>query len=116
MFQGAVIQIAWSDRKLAKHCRTDTSGQKHFGPIRWKLLRRRLGALEAALVLSDMRGVGGFHALGADLEDHFAVNLDGPYRLIFKPHHNPIPLLDSGGIDKAAVTQVLIMGIVDYHG
>jgi proteic killer suppression protein len=42
--------------------------------------------------------------------------LDGPYRLIFTSNHDPIPLLDSGGIDKAAVTQVLIMGIVDYHG
>jgi toxin HigB-1 len=116
MSQEAVIDIAWSDRKLADCSKTDRAGQKHFGQHRWKLLRRRLAALEGAATLRDLRGVGSFHALTADLAGSFALALDGPYRLVFSPDHDPVPLLDDGGIDEAAVTRILISGVANYHG
>jgi proteic killer suppression protein len=114
--RGAIIHIEWSDRKLAKSCMTDANGQKRFGPQRWKLLRRRIATLQAAQSLSDIRGVGGFHQLTADYGGSFAVNLDGPYRLVFKPDHDPLPTLAGGGVDEAAITRVVITEVVNYHG
>lgn len=63
-----------------------------------------------------MHGVGGFHPLKADRAGSFALNLDGPYRLIFKPDHDPRPLLADGGIDESSVIRVAITEVVDYHG
>lgn len=116
MSLGAIIEIAWSDRKLEKSCRTDAAGQKRFGSQRWKLLKRRLAALQAAPTLLDMRGIGGFHPLKADRAGSFALDLDGPYRLILQPGHNPVPSLPDGGIDQSAVTRVEIAEVADYHG
>jgi len=63
-----------------------------------------------------MRGVAGFHPLTADEAGRFAVALDGPYRLVFEPDHDPAPEQPAGGIDEAAVTKVRILKVVDYHG
>lgn len=44
------------------------------------------------------------------------MHLWGQYRLVFTPDHDPVPLLDDGGIDRASVTAIRIEEIVDYHG
>ena len=84
---GAIIDIAWSDRKLAKSCCTDATGRKRFGAARWKLIKKRLFVLAAAPAFADLRGLAGFHALRADRSGHYALALDGPYRLVFRPDH-----------------------------
>lgn len=110
------IDIAWSDRKLEKQCASDKAGLRHFGKDHWSMLRRRLDALTAAPTLEDMDGVpGNCHALSADRAGQFAVNLWGPYRLIFAPDHDPVPTLDDGGIDRSLVTSVSIVEVADYH-
>lgn len=64
-----------------------------------------------------MDGVPGkCHQLHADRAGEFAVNLWGPYRLIFEPNHDPLPLFDDGGIDKSKVTNIRIKEVDDYHG
>jgi proteic killer suppression protein len=55
------------------------------------------------------------HELIEDRKGHFAVDLKHPYRLIFKPAHNPVPLKSDGGIDITKVTEIVITEIVDYH-
>lgn len=112
-----VIKIAWSDRKLEKHCASDKAGLRHFGKQNWSLLRRRLDALTAAPTLRDMDGVPGkCHALSANRAGAFAMNLWGPYRLIFVPDHDPVPTLNDGGIDRTLVTRISITEVADYHG
>lgn len=111
------VDIAWSDRKLAKACASDSQGQRKWGADQWRLLKRRLASLEAAPTLKDMDGVPGrCHPLRADRRNEFAVTLWGAYRLIFVPDHNPMPTLADGGIDRAHVTRILITEVVDYHG
>ena len=44
------------------------------------------------------------------------MSLWGSYRLVFEADHNPLPLLDDGGIDRARVTKIVIKEVVDYHG
>ncbi|MBL8233129.1 MAG: hypothetical protein JNL98_31815 [Bryobacterales bacterium] len=42
-------------------------------------------------------------------------NLDGPYRLILTPDHDPIPSRASGGMDWNQLSAVTILGIEDTH-
>ena len=79
------------------------------------MLRRRLGQLVAAPTLADLRGVDRFHALSADYAGHYAMSLDGPYRIVFAPTH-PTPLRPDGGIDETLVDRIEIVEVVDYHG
>lgn len=112
-----VIEISWSDRRLARSCADDRQGSRRWGADNWKLLKRRLAALGAAPTLADMRGVPGrCHQLHADRDGGFALDLWGPYRLIFEPDHAPVPRLDDGGIDTAKVTQITIKEVDNYHG
>lgn len=117
MSRRAVIEISWSNRKLEKSCSDDRLGAKQWGPEQWKVLKMRLVSLRAAPTLSDMHGVpGNCHPLRADRAGEFAVDLRGPYRLIFEPDHEPVPRLDDGGIDTTNVTNIKIKEVDDYHG
>ena len=45
----------------------------------------------------------------------FAVDLKHPFRLVFHPNHEPIPLKEDGGIDLKLVTSIAIIDVEDYH-
>ncbi len=45
----------------------------------------------------------------------FSVDLLHPYRLLFVPANEPIPLKSDGGIDQALVTEIEIIAIQDTH-
>ncbi len=55
------------------------------------------------------------HQLTGPLKNNFAVDLVHPFRLVFRPDHNPIPRKDDGGIDLEAVTAIEIIELIDYH-
>ncbi|MCL5287774.1 MAG: type II toxin-antitoxin system RelE/ParE family toxin [Acidobacteria bacterium] len=83
---------------------------------RAKLLRRRLDDLRAAPNLETMRKLPGrCHELRGDRAQQLSIDLDGPYRLIFCPSNNPVPLKPDGGLDWSKVTAILIKGVVDTH-
>jgi len=111
------IEISWADHKLEKSCLTDKEGQRRWGPDNWKLMKKRLASLAAAPTLEAMVGVPGrCHQLRGDRRGQFALHLWGQYRLVFVPDHDPIPLVEDGGIDQGRVTRILITEVVDYHG
>ena len=83
---------------------------------RAKRLRRRLDELAAAANLAVMRNLPGrCHELKGSKEYALSIDLDGPYRLIFVPSDDPIPLKKDGGLDWAKVTKVTIKSIQDTH-
>ena len=83
---------------------------------RAKLIRRRLDDLRAAPNLETMRNLPGrCHELKGDRDFEISLDLDGPYRLILYPAHNPIPLKPDLGLDWKKVTAVLIKEVVDTH-
>ena len=45
----------------------------------------------------------------------FAVDLKQPFRLVFRPNHDPVPLKTDGGIDLEHITSITIMSVEDYH-
>jgi proteic killer suppression protein len=59
---------------------------------------------------------GRCHQLTGDRPGQFAVDLRKQYRLVFEPDHDPVPMNTSGGIDWRAVSRIVIMEVVDYHG
>ncbi len=55
------------------------------------------------------------HQLQGDRGGQFAVDLVHPYRLVFKPDHQPVPRKNDGGIDVTRVTAITIIEVIDYH-
>jgi proteic killer suppression protein len=86
--------------------------------VRAKKLGLRLDELAAAQVLEDIRklGLGNPHELKQDRKGQIAINLDGPFRLIFEPSDDPPAKKADGGIDWTAVKSVRILEVADYHG
>ena len=83
---------------------------------RAKLIRRRLDDLRAALSLEVMRNwPGRCHELKGDRTGQLSLDLDGPYRLLFRPAHEPPPEKPDGGLDWKQVAAVIIVGVVDTH-
>jgi plasmid maintenance system killer protein len=83
---------------------------------RAKLIRRRLDDLRAAPNLDAMRNLPGrCHELKGDRDFEISLDLDGPYRLILYPAHNPIPLKPDLGLDWKKVTALLVKQVADTH-
>jgi proteic killer suppression protein len=80
-------------------------------------LKLRLAVLEQADRLSDVPTdpPDRCHQLDGDWAGCFSVAITGNWRLVFEPDHDPVPSLDSGGIDRAAVLAIRILAVVDYH-
>jgi toxin HigB-1 len=112
-----LIRVDWADRKLRKAQMSDRDGQRLLGRERWSALKRRIRTLEAADTLADLRALpGNFHALGANRSGEWAANLSPNWRVVFEPAEDPLPALDDGGLDLAAVRHVRILRVEDYHG
>lgn len=50
-----------------------------------------------------------------DRTGQLSLDLDHPYRLIFVPAHEPIPVKSDGGLDWKQVTAIKILGVEDTH-
>ena len=80
-------------------------------------LKQRMSELKAAVVLADISHLPPprCHELIDNRAGQLSVDLRHPYRLIFIPADDPIPILEDGGLDKNAVTSIEIIEIVDTH-
>ena len=84
------------------------------------MIRLRMQELRAALSLKDFlppkSGPIRCHELTQGRrKGQLSVDLDHPYRLIFVPNHEPIPVKPDGGLDWEQVTAITIIGIEDTH-
>ncbi|MDR0442476.1 MAG: hypothetical protein LBH44_03620 [Treponema sp.] len=90
------------------------------GELRTKKICLRLAELRAASSLNDFwppkSCPSRCHELTrGERKGQLSVDLEHPYRLIFVPNHEPIPLKPDGGLDWKQVTAILITGIEDTH-
>ncbi len=111
------MDIIFHNKKLEKECNEAKLMVKKHGPLRAKLLQKRLTELRAAAVLEDIFRLpqARCHELRENRKGELAVDLDHPYRLIFEPADEPLPAKPDGGLDRTRVTIVRILGIEDYH-
>lgn len=111
------MDILFATKRIAKQCTSDRARVKAIGADGAKALRRRLDQLRAAEDLAVMRTLPGrCHELSGDRKGKLALDLRGPYRLIFEPVDNPPPSREDGGLDWERVTAVRILEVEDYHG
>lgn len=114
------MEINFSGRRLEKQMNQARAMVKEFGPERAKRLQIVLTALRAA------PNLGVFappyspphrcHELTGNRKGKLSLDLDGPYRLILTPEHNPVPVRQEGGLDWYQVTAIKIHGVEDTHG
>jgi len=111
------VDILFQDQKLEKVCNDQSLLIRKYGPIRAKLLNRRLDEFRVAENLAEMRLLPQVrcHELGEDRKGTLAVDLDHPYRLIFEPANDPIPKKSDGGLNWLEVTAIRILTLEDYH-
>jgi plasmid maintenance system killer protein len=109
------LEISFEDAVLAKIFRNGRELQKRHGVVRAKKIQQRLKDLGEAKSLVDMRHLSGrCHELHGDLAGYLTLDLDHPYRLLFRPAIvlGPGP---GGGLDWTAVSAVIVVGVVDTH-
>jgi proteic killer suppression protein len=58
---------------------------------------------------------GRCHELTGDLPGLLSLDLDGPYRLFFRPAADPPPSKPDGGLDWSNVTEGVIEKVHDFH-
>lgn len=111
------MDILFRTRKLEKECNDTKLLVRRHGTLRAKLIRRRLDDLDAAETLEIMRTLPGrCHEMTTDWTGFLSVDLDHPYRLLFKPEDDPSLLKPDGGLDWTKVRSIVIEGVHDTHG
>ena len=111
------MQVSFTDERLAVSCSDSRKRKSIHGINRGKKIGIRLDDLKAAESLQDMRSLPGkCHELKGDRSGTLALPLDGLYRLIIEPDHDPLPMKEDGGLDWHQVTRVTVIRIEDYHG
>lgn len=110
------MKITFSDKKLRELANDDQLMVKELGKVRANRLRRRLAQLEDAENLEQVRHLPGhYHELTGNRKGQWACDLDQPYRLIFTPHENPIPVNEDGQYIWLEITGVEVIEVVNYH-
>lgn len=83
---------------------------------RAKLIRRRLDDLYAAPTLEATRNLPGrCHELRGNRAGQLSIDLDGPYRLLFRVGDDPVPLKSDGGLDWTKATTIVVLGVENTH-
>lgn len=110
------MTIAFADKKLKKMTDDYALCCRKMGDVRARLLFARLGAFEDARTLENVLNLPGrFHALSGNRQGQWACDLDHPYRLIFRPISDSIPVYPNDRYILSEITAVEILEITDYH-
>ena len=111
------MEILFDRNKLKKEFNNEGLLIRSHGALRSRKVQRRLAQLSAAEKLEDLRNTPGrCHELKGDRGGQLSLDLDHPYRLIFKPADNPPAIKeDDGGIDWKRVMKITILGVEDTH-
>lgn len=110
------MKIDFASSKLRRQLESEKEMKKAFGD-RANRLKMRMAVLEQAENLGEIPTdpPDRCHQLDGDWAGCFSVVVNGNWRLVFEPNQDPIPILDNGGIDRAAVVAIRILAVVDYH-
>ena len=110
------MKIEYRKNKLKKQLSNASECKKAFG-VNAKRVISRLDDIIASpnLALLIQIPAANCHSLSGDRKGEWAVDISGNYRLIFEITHNPIPETEDGSINTLLVTDICILGIVDYH-
>ncbi len=111
------MEISYPSKKMQKICTSEKEMKGKLGPRMAELLKRQLTAIEAASNLEELWTVPQTrcHEMKGGRKGQVSIDLVHPRRLYIVPDHDPVPEKEDGGLDRAAVTRVLVVGIDDPH-
>ena len=111
------MDIYFKTKKLQRICNNTDEANKKLGPKMARKLQQRLMELKAAFCLDDISRVPPprCHPMSGNREGQMSVDLEHPYRLLFIPANDPVPVTEDGGLDWARVTEIEIVEIADTH-
>jgi plasmid maintenance system killer protein len=111
------MDVVFSTTKLQKICNSDAKMKAEFGPQMAGKLQQRLMELRAADTLAQISRVPPprCHEHTGNNKGKLTVDLVHPYRLFFKPNHDPVPEKPDGGLEWEKVTSIVVLGIEDPH-
>lgn len=111
------MEISFKSRKLKETCNSAVKLQAAYGKKNSRKIEVRLAILRAAnnLNLVPTSKPCRRHQLKGNRKNQFVVDVEHPFRIIFEPNHNPLPLKEDEGIDLTQVTAIRILSIEDYH-
>ena len=115
------MDIFAKDKKLRSVLEDEAVCKRHFGVDMANKLKTRVAELRAAESLAAFwppkTGPERCHELTANRKGTFSVDLNQPYRLLFKPIENDPPQ-DRRDEQKrwASITKIELIGIEDTHG
>ena len=115
------MEILTKDKKLREALQNEAVCEKYFGAAMAKKLNLRIAVLRAAETLATFwppkSGPERCHELKGDRAGTFSVDLNQPFRLLFKP------VEESPSQDRAnqkerwdAITELYLISIEDTHG
>jgi plasmid maintenance system killer protein len=110
------LNICFKNRKLEKALTDPISLNKSYGSLA-KRIHQRLVELGDAENLEVMKTIlaARCHELSGSRKGEFAITVSVNYRLIFEPHHQPVPRKQDGGLDWKEITEIQINEVTDYH-
>jgi len=111
------VDISFKNKKTQRVLNSSAELTKKYGAINARIIQRRMVFLQAAPTLADVphRRPERRHQLEGKRQNEYAVDVEHPFRIVFKPGHNPIPKTRDGGVDLTRVTAIEILGVEDYH-
>lgn len=99
------MDVVFDNSRIRKRCR-DAKGK----------LKQRLDDIRAADAMAVLETLPGhYHALTANRAGQWACSLEEPYRLVFVPLGDPLPVSADGRLDTARVFAVRILEVANYH-
>ena len=112
------MDISYNDKKLREICNDERSLIKKFGKQIAEKIIMRLNEFASAENLSEIpvSPPPRRHELAGERKGQFAVDLKHPYRLIFIPANDPLPIKSDGGVDLTKISKIEILEVIDYHG
>lgn len=106
------MDISFRDSRLQRRCESERELRRVYGPGCAKRILARVADLVAASSLEDFRGLPGrCHALKADRQGQFALEVADGRRLILEP----VPPLPPGDTPWSSIDAAEVVEVVDYH-
>ena len=111
------MDITFKTRKLQRVFNLKEELRKKYGERRAAAIMTRLAVLKKASTLDKVPVTppDRCHRLTGGRKGQYAVDLVGPYRLVFEPARGSGEGHEIGDPDRRGVTAVTIVEVVDYH-
>lgn len=111
------MEVSFKIAKLKRCAEDESFSVRKLGVLRSKLYLKRINDLINADNFEDLRFLpGNYHELSGDRKGEWACSLDQPYRLVFRPLEEPIPVDKNGNFIWVEIFSVEIVEINNYHG